>query len=408
MFKGSVQQNSHWNRSKLSWVSVVLAVAMLVAVCIAGSSLISDRELSSSHVSKSVGISTGKYSFSTNATKTTLAYPQQKVESPPTQEFVRENYKGAKPNATADVSIHSLNAVKEHLFSIGSVIHHIGDIGISARTPTYSIDFEEIGLPNGTVWYVNMSGQSKFSNTSSISYALQNGSYKYEVSSSNGSFVAPGGPVYVVGHNIVIHVFFAMVFPVTFTESGMPASTSTSDFEWDVLISGGPSGVSYGPTLVMLVANGTYNYTVIAFNKTYTPILYNENLTVNGTPVIEPIIFFHIVYDVSITEEGLPSQTPWGVEIDGIWTNTTDKTVSMKEPNGTYRPNISTIESFTPANLTYVFSVNGSALNVSISFVQAKEPVPFFRSIQFIEIIALSIFTVAILSLAYWYVRQKR
>ncbi|MGD0719299.1 MAG: hypothetical protein ABSA15_06970, partial [Thermoplasmata archaeon] len=94
---------------------------------------------------------------------------------------------------------------------------------------TFAVAFAETGLPGGTPWYVNGTGQASASSTSSsLTANFQNGTIAYTVATANKNWaIAPihysigvaGGPA--TGPTFVYTPFKSNV--VTFTETGLPA-----------------------------------------------------------------------------------------------------------------------------------------------------------------------------------------
>ncbi|EQD27610.1 thermopsin precursor, partial [mine drainage metagenome] len=125
---------------------------------------------------------------------------------------------------------------------------------------TYAVTFTEGGLPTGTTWYLNVTGQASVSSTATMaSIPLANGTYAYVLASASqlyatspaaGSFAVHGAPVAVT-------VTFSLVtYAVTFTETGLPTGTN-----WPVTLSS-TARSSSTTTITFSEANGTYAYAV--------------------------------------------------------------------------------------------------------------------------------------------------
>ncbi len=82
---------------------------------------------------------------------------------------------------------------------------------ISTVKKTYTVTFNEIGLPSGTSWSVTFNGSSQSSNTSSIAFTnIPNGSYSFTVSQVQGYTSSPSsGTVNVAGANISESINFS-------------------------------------------------------------------------------------------------------------------------------------------------------------------------------------------------------
>lgn len=76
----------------------------------------------------------------------------------------------------------------------------------------YLATFTETGLPSGTLWFVNIAGQSSLAGTTStISTLLADGSYSYTITSSNRSFAAPSNSFSVSGAPLSLTIGFSAV-----------------------------------------------------------------------------------------------------------------------------------------------------------------------------------------------------
>lgn len=147
----------------------------------------------------------------------------------------------------------------------------------------YNITFRESGLPQGSLWYVNMSlgfGISLQSSTQSNAVKLPNGSYHYTISVANKSFkyaesTSYIGALSVHGHSETVNVsFMPAVFLVTLTESGIP-----DGYQWYINIdSGGWLGPISNSSYDVHLTNGTYYYSAY-----YIFSLENKTVSSNGS-----------------------------------------------------------------------------------------------------------------------------
>jgi hypothetical protein len=147
---------------------------------------------------------------------------------------------------------------------------------------TYPVTFTETGLPSGTEWWVNVTGQpSQSSGTTTIPLILSNGTYTYAIATTDKSYQSPGGTLTVGGPVASKSVTFSRVTcNVTFTETGLPSGT-----EWWVNLTNGQSFSSTGTTLTISEVNGTYSYSASAPEHTNTTGV----LTVSG-PTAAPVV----------------------------------------------------------------------------------------------------------------------
>lgn len=140
----------------------------------------------------------------------------------------------------------------------------------------YPVVFQENGLPNGTHWTVRIAathtvghsrGEAESSNSTTNTFSLQNGSYRFFVhfvrgfndSVSSGSFsVAGGSPA-----TIEINFTLIPTYTVTFSETGLPNGTN-----WSVLVRTQVGGWSEYPVRVTTTSNAT-SFTVSLPNGAY-------------------------------------------------------------------------------------------------------------------------------------------
>jgi hypothetical protein len=99
-------------------------------------------------------------------------------------------------------------------------------------------------------------------------------------------------------------------FSVTFSESGLPLTTS----EWSVTLNGVIQS-SATDTIVFMEGNGTFAYLVGDFGGWHqATVPYSGTVTVSGSALTEPtLVFARVVYAVAFTENGLSSGAEWNV-----------------------------------------------------------------------------------------------
>ncbi len=158
----------------------------------------------------------------------------------------------------------------------------------------FTVKFDEVGLPAGTPWSVNLSsgaGLPQLSNatSNSISFREPNGTYAYSLLPVPGYYVALGstsGSVTVNGARPVdARVQWKPVeLAVTFSETGLPRGSY-----WQAAIDGRTRSTS-GTAVEFHLPNGTYPFAVNAtgYTETSTP---SASVTVNGTTVGVPVTF---------------------------------------------------------------------------------------------------------------------
>jgi hypothetical protein len=150
-----------------------------------------------------------------------------------------------------------------------------------AKLEKFTVTFTETGLPSGTNWSVAVAGGGHgdfgprhhfaTSSTSTITFSLTNGTYRYFVFGVAGYAIADNGSHGVVNVSgasppaVTVTFDKLATYAVTFTETGLPSGTN-----WSVVVLArdgwGPSsvvvGTSNGTTISFELTNGTYVYFV--------------------------------------------------------------------------------------------------------------------------------------------------
>jgi hypothetical protein len=126
----------------------------------------------------------------------------------------------------------------------------------SFGSPHPSVTFTETGLLAGTNWSVTLGNAEHYSTTENITFAEPDGTYLYAVQSPlgyNGSPVS-GSLTVNDGGEQNVSVTFTQVYPVTFTEKGLPSGTP-----WNVTI-GPVTMTSNTSTIVFEEPSGSYPF----------------------------------------------------------------------------------------------------------------------------------------------------
>jgi YVTN family beta-propeller protein len=253
--------------------------------------------------------------------------------------------------------------------------------------PDYQIWFNESGLPFGTLWSLNFSGEMRQSNTTSpqgatIGFAAQNGTYPWwsypTLAGTGATMYAPtqsSGSVSVAGANVYVFVAFQPEGPtwlVSFTESGLPSGTP-----WTVNLSSFVV-TSISSALTFDEPNGTYAYFVYGVSG-YTPSPDSGAFLLSGSAVGVSINYSASggsgggSYAVRFVETGLPSGTDWSVNLSGNWLASTGTTITFSEPNGTYGYEIPALPGYYDPE-SEEGSVGVAGGNVSVGVVFSTSP----------------------------------
>ena len=268
----------------------------------------------------------------------------------------------------------------------------LGIAGVGLQVPItftsgatrYTVGFNEVGLPIGTPWAVNLSGQVDGSNSSAIYSSEPNGSYgwvAYDTTLGSTTYVPTpnNGTVLVLGGAVVVDVSFAPPGPyykVTFSETGLPTGTA-----WGVDFVGSTYTTDISSISASL-PNGTFYFSVNGVPG-YTASPASGSVTVVGGPTGVTITFSPIAttgtYVVLVTESGLPTGTAWSVTLGGAFGSSTNRTIQMFEPNGSYVLNVTPIANYT-ANYSTPVVVNGTSVSAAVAFSATTYPVQFLES----------------------------
>ncbi|MCI4373562.1 MAG: hypothetical protein L3K02_07985, partial [Thermoplasmata archaeon] len=157
---------------------------------------------------------------------------------------------------------------------------------------SYPVTFVETGLVAGTSWGVTLGGVANASVTNQIGFVELNGTLAFAVgvvpgyvaNVSSGNVVVSGGPA-------VVDIGFTPIqtggnYLVTFNETGLVSGT-----HWDVSMTpGGSSGGAAPTSIVFDVANGSYDFTVLAVTG-YSASPASGSVVVVGGPQWVTITF---------------------------------------------------------------------------------------------------------------------
>jgi hypothetical protein len=241
-----------------------------------------------------------------------------------------------------------------------------------------SVTFHETGLPASTDWSLTIGATTTASRTTEVEFQLPNGSYSFTVGVVAGFAASPAsGTVRVQGPTSVPIAFgpggaLAPHFNVTFTESGLPASTN-----WAVELNGTTMAAS-SASIQFSEPNGTYAYDVLAIVG-YGASPSSGTLTVSG-PASPVAIAFQAAppasYPVAFQETGLASGAAWSVMVGGRTLHGTGPSLTTTEPNGSYLYTVPALSADTASPSSGMLTVNGKAVQLAITFTPVSPPSP--------------------------------
>jgi hypothetical protein len=239
------------------------------------------------------------------------------------------------------------------------------------HNPTYSVTFSVGGLRSPSSWSVSMAGHSKTSTGALIEFALPNGTYSYNVTTtqSNTTVAPAAGTLQVTGIPLNISVRFtqptAALYSVTFTQYTLPPDTPWSVwYDWGYTL-------TWGNEIIAQFPNGTYPFTVTP-EPGYIPTPASGSVNVTGSNITVPIVFTPApVYPLTFYEHGLPAGSGWYVTLDYTSSATKNTSHTFWLSNGTYPYLIgpayvgNDLWAATPANGTAVIQGMGVSVNAS-------------------------------------------
>jgi hypothetical protein len=264
-----------------------------------------------------------------------------------------------------------------------------------------TVTFSEIGLPAGTPWTVSLRGFEEGSTSSTNTFSEINGVWGYTVANATVLNPTTGNlttyraertvaDVLVSNTPVNVVVDFAELFPITFTEQGLPMGAN-----WSVIVANDTTvqtgGDTSGHSITVAEADGNWGFELPYVYPANTPgyrpthIDWNGtnvsstggNVTLNGAPTTVQVTFVELTpnatrYPVYFTETNLAPGTLWTVTVanssDVATTNSsTTQTLIVWEKDGKW--------GFTASAAGYhfdrtqgFFTVNNATTSVAVDF----------------------------------------
>ena len=277
---------------------------------------------------------------------------------------------GSYSGTTANITLYPNGSLEE--------MAHFGEL--------FSVTFAQTGLGAGVPWSVvvrNITYDSSSNGT--IWLQLPNGTYGFEVNPVPGFHAVPvNSSLTVDGTTVTVTVYFyhppPTSFPVTFTETGLPAG-----IVWSVTIRGTPYYSATDGVISLSEPNGTYGFHVNPIAG-YHPVPVNSSFTVVGEPVTVGITFYHNPppsFPITFIQIGLSSGTPWSITVRSqVFASSDGGPIRFSEPNGTYGFHVDPVTGYHPVPVNSSFNVSGAAVTVRIAFYH---PPPPSYSVTFFE-----------------------
>lgn len=254
----------------------------------------------------------------------------------------------------------------------------------TSQSTLYSITFSETGLPSGYAFSVNLGGANKTSTTSSIVFKETNGVYYWNLRIFNSTYSGNPyeGNITVNDSNVTQMIEFnrtqPQLYPVVFTEQGLPSGMS-----WSVFLAG-VSASSTSATIIFNETDGQYSYkigNVTGYNS------YPNGIVDVPNEVKVSVIFLpasSTLYNITFKESGLPTGSIFSVNLGGTNVTSTGSSISFSETNGVYYWEVRLVPNNYYANPGWgSVIVNGSNVTQEILFNSSN---PAIYDVTFTEI----------------------
>lgn len=271
------------------------------------------------------------------------------------------------------------------------------------------VAFAEVGLAAGAVWWVQVSGARSSSNTSVIYLDLPPGVYVYLVGRVTGYQSNPTlGSMTVASSGAIVSVDFAPYeFPVLFSATGLP-----SGLPWSVDLGGQSFASGPNRSIETDVPNGSYSYRVQAGSYAFYPTVAEGNVTVEGAPVWQSVVFSarlgHLVGSVE------PVRAT--VALNGTVIESVNGTFSVAALPGSYVLTAS-LQGYSPAAVQVVVSAGNLSLAGPIvlavlpappvSHPASVRPPPPIPPVE-VALVAVALVTAGLLVILRWRRERRR
>ncbi|HXQ79397.1 MAG TPA: YncE family protein, partial [Thermoplasmata archaeon] len=227
--------------------------------------------------------------------------------------------------------------------------------------PSYSVWFNESGLPALTAWSVYTNGSWDTGASNSIVVPLENGTYNYSVRTAGGYSAAGGeGFVTVRGTSANVTIAFSRVYyTLTFKETGLPNGTG-----WAISIASTIES-SLSSSIQFDEPNGTYGFVILAINGYVTAD--SGFAVVNGSDQVVSVAFHPQTYPIVFIEFGLPAGSNWSVTVSNASNgfnetqSSTGSSITFFLPNGTYAFSFTLPPGFSGSSSSSQITVAGKA-----------------------------------------------
>lgn len=250
---------------------------------------------------------------------------------------------------------------------------------VPSASPVFEVNFSTHALPSGDTWTVTLGGVPQTSASPVITFLEVNGSYPYSIQGPAGyNATVPTGTVVVHGASQTVDVSWVThLFPVTFTETGLPTQNT-----WHVFVDYANKEVNAGLSILFFLPNGTFTFTVGA-DIPWVATPGKGTVTVHGAGLSIPVTFSPppAHYTITFAEQGLPNGTVWSYSIVGVVHSAIAPIpVALLYGNGSYAFTVAPTGSYVPHPGSGTVTVNGADASVTILFTPPQN-----YSVEFTE-----------------------
>ncbi len=295
-----------------------------------------------------------------------------------TQQGTSRSFAFYEPNGTYPFLLASAGWATAHYAGNETVNGTYRAVSVPWTQVTYTVTFNETGLPYPTNWSVTVLGSTQTTYGPQLSFQAPNGTTPYRAFGATGYATTYGGnfTVNATPQFVTVH-WRSFVSVVTFNETGLPVQGTN----WTVNVTGhallfqwtadGSTSSSY--------PNGTYNYTYVTGDANYGPLVANGSFVVTGHPA-SVVLAFVPYYAVTFNETGLPSATNWSVTLGTSFAYSNATNLTVRVPDGSYGYVVTDVPDYsvTPESGTVTVAGAGSYLTLAFALLPNPEfPVYF-------------------------------
>ncbi|MFP3209099.1 MAG: hypothetical protein RXR82_05295, partial [Nitrososphaeria archaeon] len=244
----------------------------------------------------------------------------------------------ANPNSGYAFSSWSISGGLSYQFGYGPTSNPVelsvsgsGSVTANWNIATYSVTFNENGLPVGWTWNVTFNGQTQsatnwgaFGGYTITFNNVPPGTYYFTIPSQGSYVPSPSsGWVTVSSSDVTVYVTFSKsTYSYTWYEQGLPSGDT-----WYISVAGNTYSAAAGQSITVSGLSGSQSWSTWDADG-YTPSPGSGTVSGPGSTTITwtaPSTYSYTWY-----ESGLPSGTEWGITIgtQTWWSTTSSLTVS--------------------------------------------------------------------------------